>query len=112
VARAAEHVGTLGGLSLLGLLVESCIRRYARAALGAEVFARLDAYRWQKYPPNELGYGFWRDVLTGARPIGYPPLWPPPGWAPALTVAEFYERFPYQWDDGAPHPGAVNPLGI
>ncbi len=67
-ALAAERLGYLAGSRILDeLLVGQAIRPYAATLVGAEAFAKLDAYCQCIFQSRSYWYRFWRDVLTGKR---------------------------------------------
>lgn len=119
VSEGVERLCTnLVGNKLLDKILEAAIRNHVRQELGAEVYAKLDAYRWHVFPDDPAyGINFWRGVLSGTKRVelalrrvpdverrpGQPAVvatdyWPPDGWRPTMTAAEFDAMFPSPTD--------------
>lgn len=93
----------------------------ARRLLGDGWYAKLLHYCRRTFSPG-YWYGFWCGVLSGdkevvfgftkvddpAAKLGFrmvpAEVFPPPGWVPAMTKAEFYERWPYKEPALGPEP--------
>lgn len=115
-SRGAELVAQSCGpaMTAMRMFQLNVIEQFARSVLGVEAFDKLAAHSRRTYR-NQAGYGysFWCGVLTERTEIAF--AWerfddattslgyrlkpsdsfPPVGYVPPLTRAEFFERFPY-----------------
>jgi hypothetical protein len=113
-SQGVERFEYIRGGQLLGDLQCVAIRRYALGVVGAELFAKLDAYCRRTYQSSGYWYGFWRSVLTGERiefafervenrKVGEPAV-RCVDWYEArhLSRDNFHARFPFKEEAPAP----------
>ena len=110
------HLHTTPGSTLnkaLKAIQLGSIESHARTLLGEETFLRLRDFSRHCYQDiTGYGYGFWLEVLSGEKVVVFewrripadntlgfsavPVLsFPPEGWTPVISKAEFYARWPY-----------------